>query len=41
MSGIQRLAIDMPLPAIEIRQAIAPRAAEKPAVEALAEFLFL
>ncbi|MEC3912216.1 LysR family transcriptional regulator [Sphingobium sp. CR2-8] len=41
MSGIQRLALDMPLPAIEIRQAIAPRAAEKPAVEALAEFLFL
>ncbi|WP_420145675.1 LysR family transcriptional regulator [Sphingobium sp.] len=41
MSGIQRLALDMPLPAIEIRQAIAPRSADKPAVEALAEFLFL
>lgn len=41
MSGIKRLALDMPLPAVEIRQAVAPRAAEKPAVEALAEFLFL
>ena len=41
MSGIQRLALDMPLPAIEIRQAIAPRSTDKPAVEALAEFLFL
>ncbi|MBA4092288.1 MAG: LysR family transcriptional regulator [Sphingobium sp.] len=41
MSGIKRLALDIPLPAVEIRQAIAPRAAEKPAVEALAEFLFL
>lgn len=41
MGGIRRLALDMPLPAIEIRQAIAPRAMEKPAVEALAEFLFL
>lgn len=38
---IQRLAIDMPLPAIEIRQSVAPRAEEKPAVGALAEFLFL
>lgn len=41
MGGIQRLAIDIPLPAIEIRQAIAPRSTDKPAVEALAEFLFL
>lgn len=41
MSGIRRLALDLPLPAIEIRQAIAPRATAKPAVEALAEFLFL
>lgn len=41
MSGIRRLALDIPLPAVEIRQAVAPRAAEKPAVEALAEFLFL
>ncbi|KQN06646.1 LysR family transcriptional regulator [Sphingobium sp. Leaf26] len=41
MSGVQRLALDMPLPAIEIRQAVAPRSTEKPAVEALAQFLFL
>lgn len=41
MSGVQRLALDMPLPSIEIRQAIAPRSTEKLAVEALAEFLFL
>lgn len=41
MSGVQRLALDMPLPAIEIRQAVAPRSTDKPAVEALAEFLFL
>lgn len=41
MGGMKRLALDMPLPAIEIRQAVAPRAAEKPAVGALAEFLFL
>ena len=41
IGGIGRLALDMPLPAIEVRQAVAPRAAEKPAVEALAEFLFL
>jgi len=40
-SGIQRLALDLPLPAIEIRQAVGPRAAQTPAVEALAEFLFL
>jgi DNA-binding transcriptional LysR family regulator len=41
MSGIRRLALDIPLPAVEIRQAVAPRSTEKPAVEALAEFLFL
>lgn len=41
MEGIKRLALDMPLPAVEIRQALGPRAAETPAVEALAEFLFL
>lgn len=41
LSGIKRLALDIPLPAVEIRQAVAPRAMEKPAVEALAEFLFL
>lgn len=41
VGGIQRLALDMPLPSIEIRQAVAPRSAGKPAVEALAEFLFL
>ncbi|WP_188063329.1 LysR family transcriptional regulator [Sphingobium sp. KCTC 72723] len=41
MDGIRRLALDMPLPAVEIRQALGPRAAETPAVEALAKFLFL
>ncbi len=39
MSGIRRLALDTPLPSIEIRQAVA--ATNVPAVEALAEFLFL
>lgn len=41
MEGVRRLALDMPLPAIEIRQAVGERAQEKPAVAALAEFLFL
>lgn len=41
MAGIQRLALDMPLPAVEIRQAVRPDAAETLAVEALADFLFL
>ncbi len=41
MSGIRRLALDIPLPAIEVRQAVAPSAAQRPAVDALAEFLFL
>ena len=41
MEGIKRLALDMPLPAVEIRQAIRPDAADIPAVEALADFLFL
>ncbi|HUD91195.1 LysR family transcriptional regulator [Sphingobium sp.] len=41
MDGIGRVRLDMPLPPIEIRQATSPRAAETPAVEALAEFLFL
>ncbi|MEA3390527.1 MAG: LysR family transcriptional regulator [Pseudomonadota bacterium] len=41
MSGIRRLALDMPLPAIDVRQAVGPRAADKPAAGALAEFLFL
>ena len=41
MSGIRRLALDMPLPAIEIRQAVGPHLADKPAAEALADYLFL
>ncbi|MEG8221230.1 LysR family transcriptional regulator [Sphingomonas sp. HH69] len=41
MEGIKRIALDMPLPAVEIRQAVRPDAAETPAVEALADFLFL
>lgn len=40
MTGIRRLALEKPLPAIEIRQATGPRAAETPVVEALAEYLF-
>lgn len=39
MAGIRRVALERPLPAIEVRQAIRPDA--NPAVEALAEFLFL
>ena len=41
MEGIKRIALDMPLPAVEIRQAVRPDAAETSAVEALADFLFL
>ncbi len=41
MDGIERLRLDSQLPAIEVRQALGARAAETPAVEALAEFLFL
>ena len=41
MAGIRRLALDVPLPSIEIRQAVGAAAADKPAVEALADFLFL
>lgn len=41
MPGIRRLALDRPLPAIEVRQAIRPDAAGNAPVSALAEFLFL
>lgn len=41
MSGIRRLALDIPLPAIEVRQLVNPRAVERPGVQALADFLFL
>lgn len=41
MSGIRRLALDVPLPAIEIRQATAPHLENKPAAQALADYLFL
>lgn len=41
MHAIRRLPLDAPLPSIEIRQSIAPRAHNAPAVDALAEFLFL
>jgi DNA-binding transcriptional LysR family regulator len=41
MTGIRRLALEQPLPAIEVRQAIAPQAEANSAVAALAEFLFL
>lgn len=40
MSGIRRLALERPLPAIEVRQAVRPSEAN-PAAAALAEFLFL
>lgn len=39
MSGIKRIALERPLPAIEVRQAVHPKG--KPAADALAEFLFL
>ncbi|UZW54993.1 LysR family transcriptional regulator [Sphingobium sp. JS3065] len=38
MTGIRRIALERPLPAIEVRQAIRP---QSPAAAALAEFLFL
>ena len=41
MSGIKRLALDSPLPAIQIRQAINERSLSRPGVQALADFLFL
>lgn len=41
MAGIRRLALDVPLPSIEIRQAVGAGATDKPAVQALADFLFL
>ena len=41
MPGIRRLALERPLPAIEVRQAVRADAAENAPVSALAEFLFL
>ncbi|MEJ7933291.1 LysR family transcriptional regulator [Sphingobium sp. AN558] len=41
MSGIRRLALDAPLPAIEVRQAVNESAAGKAGVQALADYLFL
>ncbi|BBD99885.1 LysR family transcriptional regulator [Sphingobium amiense] len=41
MAGVRRLALDVPLPSIEIRQAVSAAAADKPAAQALADFLFL
>ncbi|WP_066515018.1 LysR family transcriptional regulator [Sphingobium cloacae] len=41
VEGIKRLALETPLPAIEVRQAVSARAAEMPAVEALADYLFM
>lgn len=41
MAGIRRLALDVPLPSVEIRQAVGAGAIDKPAVQALADFLFL
>jgi DNA-binding transcriptional LysR family regulator len=39
MNGIKRIALERPLPAIEVRQAVHPKG--KPVADALAEFLFL
>ncbi|MGE4321981.1 MAG: LysR family transcriptional regulator [Sphingobium sp.] len=41
MPGIRRIALNMPLPAIEVRQAVRPDARGGMAVEALADYLFL
>ncbi|MGC4250588.1 MAG: LysR family transcriptional regulator [Sphingobium sp.] len=41
VEGIRRLALETPLPAIEVRQAVSARAEEIPAVEALADYLFM
>lgn len=41
MSGIRRLALERPLPAIEVRQAIRLQDGQNSAVAALAEYLFL
>lgn len=41
MSGICRLPLDAPLPAIEVRQAVSDRSAARAGVQALADFLFL
>lgn len=41
MAGIKRLALDVPLPAIEVRQAVSPRSAHLPGIQALADYLFL
>lgn len=41
MPGICRIALDIPLPAVEIRQAVRPDARDDMAVEALADYLFL
>ncbi|PHP18210.1 LysR family transcriptional regulator, partial [Sphingobium sp. IP1] len=41
MSGIRRLALDVPLPAIEVRQTVNERSLSRPGVQALADFLFL
>ncbi|WHO38314.1 LysR family transcriptional regulator [Sphingobium sp. AP49] len=41
MSGIRRLSLDVPLPAIEVRQTVNERSLSRPGVQALADFLFL
>jgi hypothetical protein len=41
MTGIRRLALERPLPAIEVRQALRAQPETNPAAVALAEFLFL
>ncbi|HKY79983.1 MAG TPA: LysR family transcriptional regulator [Sphingobium sp.] len=41
ISGIRRLALERPLPSVEIRQAIHPQAEDSSAVAALADYLFL
>lgn len=41
LGGIRRLALEQPLPAIEVRQAVGPQVADGSAAAALAEYLFL
>ena len=41
MSGIRRLPLEVPLPAIEVRQAVSARSTQRAGVQALADFLFL
>jgi DNA-binding transcriptional LysR family regulator len=41
MAGVRRVALDIPLPSVEVRQAVSARAAGAAAIGALADYLFL